>query len=177
DLDAGDRGVARPCRRGGGGVPADARLADPERVDVPLQRGDLREPLAGDARAVREAAREAGGRGLVPDAEAHLLREAAHVLLPEAGLDERAPRPRVLRGLEAGAVVAEIVEVRPVDDRGEAPLDLLLRAEPIERALAVEAAIDVVLGVALVLDLVRGDELVARADRLRDRDRLLLLER
>jgi hypothetical protein len=40
----------------------------------------------------------------------------------------------------------------------------------------VEAAIDVVLGVVLVLDLVRRDELVARADLLGEDDRLFALE-
>jgi hypothetical protein len=176
DLDARHRAL---FRAGGAAhrVPADARLADAERVDLRLEGADLREALARDACAVREAARQARGRGLVPDRKPEELRAAAHVLFAEPGLDERAARARLLRRLEAGAIVAEVVEVRPVDDLGEAPLDLLRGADPVELALAVEAAIGVVLRVVLVLDLVRLDELVARADPLRDRDRLLALER
>ena len=108
--------------------------------------------------------------------QAEQLREATHVGLVQAGLDERAPRAGLLRRLEAGAVVAEVVEVRAVDDEGEAPLTLLRVADAVELALAVEAAVDVVLRVVLVLDLVRLDELVAGADLLRERDGVLALE-
>jgi hypothetical protein len=77
---------------------------------------------------------------------------------------------------EPRAVVAEVVEVGAVDDVVELPLDLLHRADAIELALAVKAAIGVISGVVLALDLVRVDQLVARADLLRNRDRLVLLE-
>src|SRR5690606_21342497 len=176
DLDARHGGFARAVAAAYR-VPAHPRLPHAESENVGLERGDLREPLARHARAVREAAREARRRGLVPDRHAHRLREPADVFLAEARLHEGAPRAGFLRSVEPGAVVAEVVHVGAVDDVREPPLRLLRRADAVELALAVKAPVDVVSGVVLALDLVRGHELVARPEAPGDGDGALLLRR
>ena len=87
----------------------------PKAPELRLEAADLREPLARHLGAVGNAAREARARRLVPDREAHGLRGGADVALVKAALDEHAAHVRVLRRFEPGAVVAEVVEVGPVE--------------------------------------------------------------
>ena len=100
----------------------------------------------------------------------------ADVVLVEAALDEHAAHVRVLRRLEPGTVIAEIVEVGAVEHVGEAPLALLLLGDLVELALAVKAPVRGVGHVARALDLVRLDELVPGPDLPGDRDGRLFLE-
>ena len=72
-------------------------------------------------------------------------------------------------------MIAEVVEVRAVGDERDRPLSLFARADVVELALAVKAAVRTVALIIGIVDLVRLDELVARAESFRDRDRELLL--
>src|SRR5690606_29767936 len=77
DLDAGDRVV-----------PADPDLAKAERLEFCLERSDLGQALARDAGSVGNAARQARGRGFVPDVEPDAARGGAHVVLAHARFDQ-----------------------------------------------------------------------------------------
>jgi hypothetical protein len=152
-------------------------LPQAEGAELGLEAADLREAFAGDLRPVRDAAREARARGLVPDGEAEDVGGAAHVVLAEPALDENAPDARVPGGVEARTVVAQVVGVRAVEDVGEAPLARLDLGDLVELRFAVKAAVGRVGDVAGALDLVRLDELVARSDLLGHRHRRLFFER
>jgi hypothetical protein len=93
----------------------------------------------------------------------------------QLGFDQRAAHAGALGGFEPGTVVTEIVDVRAVDDVRHRQLLHAPRRDRVQLALAVEAAVGGIAGVARVVDLVRLDEFMARADRLGDADRVLAL--
>src|SRR5690606_27136199 len=85
DFDAGD-----------GVVPAHPDLAKAERFEVGFERTDLGEALAGDARSVRNAARQARGCGFVPNVEPDEARGSADVGLAHFGFHEGTADERLL---------------------------------------------------------------------------------
>ena len=126
-------------------VVADAQLAEAERAQAVLEGVDAAEALGGDLGAVGEARRQAGELRLVPGRQPELARQRAHVGLGEAGLDQRVARAALVGGGQAGAVIAEIVEVGAEQDLGEAER-VGARAGDLEQlGLAVVAAVGRVL--------------------------------
>ncbi len=82
----------------------------------------------------------------------------------EAALDERTSYAGFFRGLEPGAVVAEIVAVGAVQRDRELPLEPLGLGDVVELAFAVKAPIRLVGDVPRVGHLVRLDDAVVGAD-------------
>src|SRR5690348_6740235 len=146
-------------------VKSDAQLTEPELAEKALRRRDAREPLVRDRGPVREAGRKAGTRRPVPRREPERAARCAHVLLREARLDQRVADAAVGRGLEAGPMVAQVVDVRAVDDDGDAAPLRLRGADREEIVLAEPAPVRRVRGVAGNLQLVRVDDDVLDAER------------
>jgi hypothetical protein len=166
DLDArhGSLALARDF------VPADAYLLESEGAEVRLERGDLREARARDARTIGKPARETSRSGLVPHAEPKQGGHPPDVVFSKLRLDERTAHTGALGRFDARAVVAEVVHIRAVDDVGEPPERTLFRGQSIELGLAMKTSVGLVGDVALVIDLVRFDELVPGTDLLSDLD-------
>jgi hypothetical protein len=168
DLEAGERVGAHL-------VQTHAQLAETQLLQLGLEAADLRETLARDGGSIRDAARQAGRGGLVPDRQLEAGGGGADVGLGELGLDQREADAVLAGGVEAGAIVAEIVDDDPRGDEGDAAGFPLALGHRVELGLAVEAAVGAVLRVAGVVDLVRVDELVAGADGAGDGRRLFAL--
>src|SRR5207237_6379174 len=100
-------------------VVPDAELPEPEPPHERLRRVDPAELLGGDRIAVLEARRQAGEGRLVPGRQPKLPGERADLLFPELRLDQGRPHPPLPGRLHAGPVVAEVVDVGPVDERLE----------------------------------------------------------
>ena len=90
---------------------ADAQLVESQRPQGRLGPLHPTEDGEGHGRAVRDARCEAGGRRLVPGAQAEPARGRAHLVLGEAGVDEREGGAPFGRGALAGPVVAQVVDV------------------------------------------------------------------
>src|SRR5262245_14177545 len=158
-------------------VVPDTELTEAERAHKFLGRVDLAELLGGDPIAVLEAGGQAGERGLVPRGQPELSRERANLSLPQLGLDQRRSDAALLRRLHARAMVAQIVHVRAVDER-PAPLALGDRRQPGEELLlAEEAAVDRVLRVVRILQLLGAYHHVPHAEERAQAPRLLELAR
>ena len=150
---ASDERVGVDLDAGGVAVVPDPHLLEAEPVQRRLGPIDPAEDVDRHLGAVRDPAGEARRGRLVPCAQPHPARGLADVGLREAGCDEREHRARLLGGLLAGPVVAEIVDVDAehhgcVRRRGD-------RADDVHQLrLAVEAAVGVVDAIRSALHLV-----------------------
>jgi len=97
-------------------VSAHPASAEAELVKGPFRGSDAAQRLVADALPVGDARGEAGLRRRVPDRQAEVARQTAHVLLAEAGFDQRVADAALVRGPHTRPHVAEVVAVRAVDD-------------------------------------------------------------
>ena len=95
-----------------------------------------------------------------------MLRQVPHLGLGHPGLGEHGDDPELPGRLPAGAVVALVVLVRPVDDAGVALLLGELRQVRVQGALAEVAAVRGVAGVVGVVELPRVHDQVLDPERL-----------
>ena len=144
---------------------AHAELPEAQRAQPVLEPVDAAQALGRDLGAVGEARRQAGELRLVPGRQPQRARQRAHVGLGQAGVDHRVARAALVGGGQAGAVIAEIVEVGAEQDLAQAQR-VGARARDLQQlGLAVVAAVGGVLREARALELVRLDDLEARADQ------------
>src|SRR6266571_9172042 len=120
-------------------VVAHPELAESEGADELLGRVHLPELLRGDRVAVLEARREARERGFVPGRQPERLRQLADLRLPELRLDHRRADAHLACGPHSRPVIAEVVHVGAVDQRGT-PLAQGDGPEPREELLLAEEA-------------------------------------
>jgi CarD family transcriptional regulator len=111
DMAATGTSIARSCRV------ADAQLAEPERAERVLGRGDARERLVRDRRCRTETATTGTARGRSHVSSPGGAARGPDVGLRELRLDERMAGTPLLGGRgEPGPMVVQVVEVRAVDD-------------------------------------------------------------
>ena len=142
-------------------VVAHPQLTEPEGADGRLGAVDRRQQLDGDRRSGRDPARQAGGRRLVPRAQAEPPGGGADVLLAEPGGDERELGTGLGGGPLSGPMVVEVVRVDPEDDGG-AVGGGDRREHVHQRRLAVVATLGVVDAVGGPFQLVGVDRLPAQ---------------
>ena len=156
-------------------------MAHPEVAEAEAAQGrlgpfDPAQHLEVHLGAVGHPGREAWRRRLVPGAQPQLPRGGADVGLGEAGGHERELGATLGRGLLAGSVLAEVVEVDAEGDAGaEVGGDRLERVH--QRVLAPEAAVAVVGAVGRRLHLVGLDLQVPEPDLRREVGGVLALGR
>jgi len=99
-----------------------------------------------------------------------LLGTSSDILFSKATLDQNASHARAFRRVEPWPVIAEVIDVRSVDDGCETPLTLLLFGDLVELGFAMKAAIRRVCDVPRPFDLTGRDELVPGTDLIGNRD-------
>ena len=145
-------------------MPAGSDLTQTQASQIRLETADLGKTFASHRRAVGDAAREASAGGLVPDSQADVLCAKTHIVFAEPKLDEDAPNACIFRGFEAGAVIAEVVDIGAVEHVEHAPFEFLLLCNFIELALAMKAPVASIGDISRPLDLVGFDGLVVCAN-------------
>ncbi len=100
----------------------DPELAEPGVTEQRLGPLDLRQSSGCDRQAVREPARQARARRLVPGGQPQRPGQRADIRLRKARFPERRPYTAFLGGRLARAVVRRIVGVGPVHHRAQVPL-------------------------------------------------------
>src|SRR5512138_2597471 len=113
---------------------------------------------------VRNARREARRRRLVPRRETRAARQLADCRLGQIDVIERAPDSELPSRLTPWPVVAAIVSVGAIDDRGEAAFAGNPGQGRVQLLLAVVAAIDRVRAVVRPLELARANHLVPQRE-------------
>ena len=124
------------------------------------------ESLDRDGRSVRDAGGQAGLRGLVPCGQIHLAGQRADFRLRQVGFDHRAADSVLLGGVQPGAEVAQVVGVGSVGDVRVALFLGVVNEVGVEFVLAEEAAVGIVGGVVVALDLVGLYDAVVQPDAL-----------
>src|SRR5204863_8725924 len=104
-------------------------------------------------------------RRTVPRGQTERLARVANLRRGELRLDERMAEAVGGRGLQARTMIGEVVDVRPVEQGGEAATASLGDGDREQIVLAEEAAVTRVGGVALDRELVDVDDDVCGAER------------
>ena len=145
-------------------VKADTELPKTERLDLFLAGFDGMDILDRDGRAVWDARTQASRRGAVPRGKAGGMGEFADFGFAKSGIGERGGDAVLLGGVLARAIIAEIVEVDPVDNVFDRSIAAKLFEAGEEFVFAVETAVGVIADVIGIIEFVGDDELMGDAE-------------